>query len=356
MSHILLLLQKLWKGKISDKEAEELAHLLQHHSHELTAELNANFKANTESKEHTAVNHKAQETLTRVLDSIDKKEQKKARVVAIRPRVMWYAAAAIALLIGLAVAFNQQHGKANAGKTLAENAQEPAQQRVVSNSTGHNKEMVLADQTIVTIYPGSSIGYYEPFANNRRDISLTGKALFRVAKDAKRPFTVYAGGMATTALGTAFTVSTLIENKVEVQLFEGRVVVKPIDTIAFNVSDVYLTAGQMATATKDARQMAVTTIIGHKKLPHPAPLGAPAKTVDTAPLEFTNEPLANVFEQLKNRYGATIVYRKSDITALYFTGNALKTDSLKTILSIIANMNGLVYSVEEGKHLIKKNP
>jgi transmembrane sensor len=56
-----------------------------------------------------------------------------------------------------------------------------------------------------------------------REITLTrGRALFDVAKDRNRPFTVTAGGTRTTALGTRFQVQTDSE-RVVVLLTEGSV-------------------------------------------------------------------------------------------------------------------------------------
>ena len=46
------------------------------------------------------------------------------------------------------------------------------------------------------------------FPPDKREIFLKGEAKFIVAKNKKKPFTVYTGMLATTALGTIFTVKT----------------------------------------------------------------------------------------------------------------------------------------------------
>ncbi len=91
---------------------------------------------------------------------------------------------------------------------------------------GVKSTMTLQDGSKVMLNSGSTLRYIKNFESNRRMLYLTGEAYFEVAKDSLRPFTVVAGGVMTTALGTAFNVSAYGEEDVNVSLVEGKVAVE----------------------------------------------------------------------------------------------------------------------------------
>jgi len=66
-------------------------------------------------------------------------------------------------------------------------------------------------------------------ASERRVELLKGKALFSVAADPDRPFSVVSEGTVATVLGTEFVVYRLGDQAVEVQVLEGAVGVQPED-------------------------------------------------------------------------------------------------------------------------------
>lgn len=80
----------------------------------------------------------------------------------------------------------------------------------------------------------------------RRVDLIRGEALFDVAKDHRRPFIVFAGGVRVRAVGTSFSVRVREDREVEVQVREGVVEVwRRSDT-----SPVRLTAGGVALAPR----------------------------------------------------------------------------------------------------------
>ncbi|WP_336963766.1 FecR family protein [Sphingobium aquiterrae] len=75
----------------------------------------------------------------------------------------------------------------------------------VMTATGERRTVALPDGTLVQLNTHSAVAL--DFADNRRLVRLIrGEALFVVAPDARRPFTVEADGGSTTALGTRFLV------------------------------------------------------------------------------------------------------------------------------------------------------
>ena len=65
--------------------------------------------------------------------------------------------------------------------------------RVEKNVSGKSRLIWLQDGSEVLLSDKSELRYTEPFAKDKRDISLKGKARFIVAKDKSKPFTVFSG-------------------------------------------------------------------------------------------------------------------------------------------------------------------
>ena len=76
-----------------------------------------------------------------------------------------------------------------------------------STSTAEIRRIALADGSVVTLGPDSTLAIH--FSEDRREIALLdGMAFFDVARDPSRPFSVLAGSVSATAIGTAFDVSS----------------------------------------------------------------------------------------------------------------------------------------------------
>ena len=104
---------------------------------------------------------------------------------------------------------------------------------------GQHLTFHLEDGTEVTLNSNSSLEFPESFSDSSRVVTLTGEAFFDVSKDTKRPFTVYSGSVATTALGTSFNIEhfpadpdisvSLVTGAVQVNLSESKeeLILKP---------------------------------------------------------------------------------------------------------------------------------
>lgn len=86
------------------------------------------------------------------------------------------------------------------------------------------RKVMLADGTIVWLKGNSAITYPGKFSGNERNITLTGEALFEVAKDPEHPFIVSCGDFKTTVLGTSFNLKATPQN-VEVLVLTGKVAI-----------------------------------------------------------------------------------------------------------------------------------
>ncbi|MBS0418356.1 MAG: FecR domain-containing protein [Proteobacteria bacterium] len=95
-----------------------------------------------------------------------------------------------------------------------------------ATALGEQRTIQLADSSIVTLNADSRIELHVNHAH--RDIHLVrGEALFRVAHDSRRPFTVSTKTAVVTAVGTQFNVYER-PNGTQVSVLEGRVKITPI--------------------------------------------------------------------------------------------------------------------------------
>lgn len=200
----------------------------------------------------------------------------------------------------------------------------------VINNADTTLKMLLPDHSKVTLLAHSQLRYKKILDSNKRDFYLQGVALFDVTKDKHKPFTVYAGGTATTALGTSFKVTARPgEKNVRVKLFEGKVIVRADSTA------VYLFPGDELTMNAQGDY--------HKKV---ASVWDSPVVKKNAPnmgnaLAFTNLPMADVLDQLKQRFGADIRYNTKEINTIYVSATFTEQDTLSDILNILCTLNGL---------------
>lgn len=231
------------------------------------------------------------------------------------------------------------------------------------NTTGKEKRIQLPDGSLVLLADKSELTYREPFAGTR-DIMLTGKAYFKVARDKTKPFVVTSGDVSVTALGTEFTVTDFKSTlQIVIRLYEGKVVVKAVSKANKRMKgDVYLLPGQEfvyggRTAGK-VQSFSLTPPdaepeqILHQELSHEDP-SLPQNT-EVSWYMFNNESLDQVLADLASLYDVEIMYDKKDVQNIYFTGKYNNADEVETILKRICTLHGLTMSRKDKVFTITK--
>lgn len=84
-------------------------------------------------------------------------------------------------------------------------AQQNGMQLVVAETT--NKDLILPDNSHVTLRKGGKLSYPKSFAANERNITLEGEAFFEVTRNEHKPFVIDAGSVSVKVLGTSFDVN-----------------------------------------------------------------------------------------------------------------------------------------------------
>ena len=185
------------------------------------------------------------------------------------PRVA--AAAVIVLVVGAGVTWRMQSRQVAI----------PPMTRVATTGVGERLTIRLADSSVVTIGPVSTIRYSADA--NARSVALDGIADFNVVHDATRPFRVHAKNAVVTDVGTEFVVRAYAaDSGVDVSVTSGVV------AVSGGASDsVELRAGQVAFVTANGLVAKVTR--------------TPAKTLGAwvdDHLVFDDVPLSTVAAEL----------------------------------------------------------
>ncbi len=342
------LIEDFLSNKCTPQEAETVSRYLESHPEELNKYL---------SEEECA----AEQGKLPVELSVAWLQQIRHRAFAERPRLRWLrpamAAAGILLVICLGWYFLQ---RPKTMVTTAYNVPPPiAPEKIerLENLTARVMDLELPDGSKIQLFTRSSIEYSKTFTKEaERSIYLKGKASFDVAKNKHQVFTVYSGGIVTTALGTSFIVRAYeTEDSISVQLYSGKVMVKsPVfESQTFHTS-ILLPGKELiynkASMVANVRNFGTSMYEGFVKA------GAENNKPLTKPdwYNFKNQPLEKVLEQLSVYYGVAIYYRPSDIEHIYVEGTFLKTDSLEKILTDIILPNQLTIIRDKDNLIIKK--
>jgi transmembrane sensor len=221
------------------------------------------------------------------------------------------------------------------------------------NNTNKSCRILLEDGSVIWLLPKAVVWFETPFAKKQRNIHLRGEARFEVAKNKQKPFTVYAGAFATTALGTEFIVKQQ-NNNIKVQLLHGRVVIKAADTTIKNWKDVYLLPGQQMIFNENDKQPAIDLIQDKKNNTaiHAVQNNKLSETADS--LIFNGSPISAVLRKLSNYYHVNVLFNESELRDISFTGVIAKKDAVQNILKVITRMNGLSLEEEDSSFIISK--
>lgn len=220
----------------------------------------------------------------------------------------------------------------------------------LANGADSIKTLHLEDGSTIQLAKNSALSFYRPFIHQRRDIYLEGGAVFSVVKDKIRPFTVYAGGIATKVLGTRFSVNAVDVGNVKVRLLEGKVAITAAAGSGLAMKDVVLKPGEELAFDKNSRSYTVNEISPReeKAAGHASPDKRPE-------MVFHKEPLGKVFQRIGVLYKVPLLFRQEELQGLYFTGTFLKSDDLHIVLSAICNVNNLAITEENDSIIITRS-
>ena len=356
MEELERLIQKFWAKETTSVENKRLLELLEIHKGDYKDLVQYEFNEADPDHSHRLDPQRASELLQKIHANLMPDETylfRDARIPERKPfsirrlvlRIAIAASVVIATGIGLLVSRHRENSQ------LSKNAEQPVPRLIqLVNSSNADMPVLLRDGSSIQLHKNSGISYYEPFINGRRDISLNGIALFKVARDKTKPFTVYAGGIITDVLGTQFLVNASDPKKVIVRLLEGKVAVHAAGEPGLTMAEQDLKPGQEILIDKSSNRFLVKTAGTDKNKTISRSAGVKNKVA----LAFQQDPLDVVFRKIGILYHVPVSFREQEIAGLHFTGTFLKSDDLNLILSTICHLNDLQFTKEQDSIFITR--
>ncbi len=254
------------------------------------------------------------------------------------------------LVLGIGIYWFVKHNQPVHIQEFAVNLNNQPKQ-ILNNRTNSVRRLMLADSSVVMLSPGSEITFLRDFNRDKRDVYLIGAAIFKVHKDASRPFTVYSNEISTTALGTEFKISSYSnDEKISVYLLEGKILVKAKEGIACDNKKYYLLPGNeidfdrhkgtFALSSETAKDILANAGAVAGKHSKPEAVWSSSLKISSNTIQYNQVNLRDVLDDLAKRYHVKIAYPTEGVKSIKFVGTLKKTDPLQKILSDISVMNG----------------
>ena len=267
-----------------------------------------------------------------------------------RRRQLGWSAIAASILFAFAITAHllrlQQDDTDGQQRVQAVNAIEDLHK--FTNSTNKDTLLSLSDGSEVLLTTGSTLTWPINFTADERQLKLDGKAFFRVSKDKDRPFSVLAGNIITTALGTSFWINqTKDATMPTIHLVTGRISIKKQLANGRDSLLAMLAPGEEWNVAKPREPIRQKT---NNKLKEKKPMP------EAADLIFHHAPLAEVFPRLASYYHVTIKFDFHALEGMSFYGTYNSENRIQDIIQTIALANDLTveYNENEATFTIKK--
>lgn len=244
----------------------------------------------------------------------------------------WARIAASVLLLAVCSFYIYQHFIIPVtGRTVADVASD----RVVVTSGDVEKRVTLSDGSVVTLKQHSEIRFPSVFGD-KREVSLSGEALFEVARNVHRPFLVYANEVTTRVLGTSFVIKAYArDQEVTVAVKTGKVSVYTAQCAdgAANKQEIILTPNQQIVYHRNESQTEKMLVSDPQTVVQQS----------TQKLSYANVPVTTIFRELEERYGIPIQFDEQVLSGCTLIYADLTDEDFYGQIDIICNALGARY-------------
>jgi transmembrane sensor len=200
---------------------------------------------------------------------------------------------------------------------------------VVAVARGQKASVSLPDGTRVWLNSDSKLSYNNAYNINLRKVDLLGEAYFEVAKDKTKPFIVSTKGIDVEALGTAFSVTSYLEDSLTTAtLVEGKVSVgnKSSQTILFPNESVTYNSLRGLFGKKHAVNADYIALWRNNRI------------------TFNGESLGEIATTLERMYNVDILFGSEKVRNYRFTG-VIRNNSLSNVFEVISLTAPIQYKI-----------
>lgn len=210
----------------------------------------------------------------------------------------------------------------------------------ISVLRGSKTQMILDDGTKLWLNAGSTIRFSQNYNKFNRDLYLEGEAYFQVAKNPRKSFNVFAGGIIVHTLGTTFNVkaypeetyveTTLVEGSVSVNTkcnLSEKIVLKPGEQVFYSKPDLKNNEREKLLIAKGVNTDLFTSWINDR-------------------LAFNSEELESLTVRLGRKYDVVFHFEDNSLKKLRFTG-ALNNETIEQILEVLKISSPVNFRIRE---------
>lgn len=208
-------------------------------------------------------------------------------------------------------------------------------------------QISLGDGSVVTLGKNSKLSYPPNFQKQKREVYLSGEAFFNVARDASKPFYVYANETVTKVLGTSFEIKAFENSKsVTVDVRTGRVSVykqSGIQSMDPEVTGLVLLPNQKVTFDRDEQSLKKNLV------DTPLPIAnLPAEYKK----KFEDVQATDVLKEMEKIYGVRIIY-DHELLSKCIVSTSLRSESLYDNLDVLCKTIGGTYKEIDAQIVIE---
>jgi transmembrane sensor len=206
-------------------------------------------------------------------------------------------------------------------------------------STGTVGKTILPDGSIAWLKGSSTLTYPEKFDGAERHVTLTGEALFEVAKDPAHPFLIQCGALTAKVLGTSFNIRAS-EKNIEVMVLTGKVVL----TSASDQQGMVVLPNEKATYDNLKKEIAKSVTAKEERI---------ATIADTQyNMDFEDITMKEVIRRIEGKFNVQVEVVDQQLQNCRVTAN-FTDQSLKNTLTIITKVLTVQYEMNGTKIELK---
>ena len=252
-------------------------------------------------------------------------------------RNKWFASAAAIIVISSFLFFIYSNYHTSSDITYNELIEQRNDRLIEQINNSDKPQLItLSDASSVLLQPKSRLSYPKNFDDSSRKVYLSGEGFFEIAKDAKKPFYVYANEVVTKVYGTSFRVKAYSNQpNVEILVRTGKVKVSSNREIQ-NVSqeELILLPNQAARFVRNS--LTFEKILDITK---DEPLNSTENAIELLSFEFNDTPVSQIFRTLEQGYLVKINFPTDNLKDCFLT-TSLSDEPLPEKLKIICESLG----------------
>lgn len=279
---------------------------------------------------------------TKVMSAADRREKAQSEIMrrGIRQKIRKIAltcASAAAMLVFVPWVTLKINDKVTDSQSVAEAGAKLCE---VSTRNGETREVILPDNSRITLNAGSVLIYPEKFSGAERTVFLSGEAIFEVTHNEELPFVVNTADLAIQVHGTTFNVDAYPESRnTAATLCEGSISA----TLKESGESILMVPDERFSYDRETGKSTISRV-------------NPAE--DTAwkrgDMCFRSENIHAIAKAIERKYGINTYVTSGKYDDMILTAKFVQGETLEQMLSAICKLvPGMRYSIVNGSVYIR---